>query len=97
MANDKYRVVVTPEWVKTKADWHIWKSEYEIGIPSEEHYKLLIEEDKWATLKKEARERGDEGLAMKYHLKAIESGNKLAKFIEPYIKNIIKRKRFYNN
>jgi len=92
LSKDNYKVVVVPKWVKTKADWHIWKSEYEIGIPAEEHYKLWRENNKWEKLEKEARVKGDENLAMRYHLKAIESGNKLVEFTEPYIRKYHKKK-----
>lgn len=92
LSKNNYKVVFAPKWVKTKTDWHIWKSKYELGIPTQKHYKLWKENDKWEKLREEASEQRDEELAMQYHLKAIESGNKLAEFIEPYIRKYHKKR-----
>lgn len=36
--------VKVPEWIITRDDWRIWKSEYLHGIPSEEHKRLVDQE-----------------------------------------------------
>jgi hypothetical protein len=90
--DEKHKVVKPPNWVKNKTDWHIWKNEYEIGIPSDEHSKLWKETDKWEKLEKEAREKEDNTLSMEYQLKVIEASNKLTEFMRPYIDKYHKKK-----
>lgn len=80
-----YRQVIAPNWVKTRIDWHIWAFEHELGVPSKKHDELWRKNDHWEKLKREAQAKGDEELAMKYHLKAVKSGNRLAEFLQPYI------------
>jgi hypothetical protein len=85
--------VEPPSWVKNKTDWHIWKFEYELGIPSGEHYRLWREEEKWARLENQAAQAGDEQLTLEYHLKAVRAGQKLARFFSTYVKQYHRRKK----
>lgn len=85
VSSGTYRKVRTPDWVKNRIDWHIWAFEYELGVPSKKHYELERENDRWEKLKKEAQKKGDTKQELKYHLKAVSSGNKLAEFLQPYI------------
>ncbi len=85
LQNCGMRYVEPPPWVKTGTDWHIWKFEYEVGIPSDEHYRLWREEHKWDQLKKRADEDGDAEQVLEYHLRAVKAGKELANFISPYL------------
>jgi len=85
LQNRGMRSVEPPQWVKDKTDWHIWKFEYELGVPSEEHERLSREEEKWRQLSKHAEEAGDQDRMIEYHLKAVEAGQALASFVSPYI------------
>jgi len=87
-----YRVVETPEWVRSQTDWHIWIMEYEIGIPAEKHYELAREDEKWRQLTKQAHENGDEELTLEYHLRGVEAGQRLAEFIMPYVEEYHEKK-----
>lgn len=87
-----FRSVSCPEWVRNRSDWHIWTCEYEIGIPSEEHHRLWREEETWTGLKKQAEMEGDQEKAMEFHLKAIQAGRRLARFIGPFIRKYQKVK-----
>jgi len=82
LQNHGLRRVAPPEWVHNRTDWHIWIMEYEVGIPSEEHYRLWREEQIYEGLKKQAEKDGDQEGALSYHLKAIEAGQRLARDCE---------------
>ena len=86
------RYVEPPAWVLTRDEWHVWKFEFEVGIPADEHYRLLQEDKKWAELKKQARDEGDEEKTLEYHLKGLESGKRLALFTDPFIRGYHARK-----
>lgn len=85
--------VEPPESVITRTDWHIWKFEYELGIPSDEHYRLWREEEKWGQLRKQADEAGDQERMLEYHLRAIEAGQTLVRFITPFVKQYHSKKQ----
>jgi hypothetical protein len=86
------RYAEPPAWVQDKTDWHIWKFEFEVGIPADEHYRLWREDDKWAKLTKQAAEEGDEERVLEYHLKGIEAGQQLADFVSSYIREYHQKK-----
>ncbi|MBI5570495.1 MAG: hypothetical protein HY914_11160 [Desulfomonile tiedjei] len=93
LQNRGMRYVEPPQWVTTKTDWHIWKFEYELGIPSDEHYRLGREEDKWNDLKRQAGEAGDQEQMLEYHLKAVEAGQALAEFVSAFVERYHAKKQ----
>ncbi len=93
LQNRGMRYVEPPQWVKNKTDWHIWKCEYELGIPSDEHYRLSREEMKWAQLSKQAAKAGDREQMLEYHLRAVETGQALARFVSSYVKQYHAKKQ----
>ena len=80
-----YRRIFAPDWVKNRIDWHIWIFEYELGVPSKKHFELWKESDRWEKLKKEAETKGEKEKEIQYHLNAVKSGNRLARFLQPYL------------
>lgn len=92
LRNRGIRIVETPAWVKNRADWRIWTFELEFGIPADEHYRLWREDEKWAKLKKRAQEEGDEEKTIEYHLKGLKAGERLANFVNPYLRRSHARK-----
>jgi hypothetical protein len=86
------RYVVPPPWVKDKTDWNVWQFEFEVGVPADEFYRLLREDQIWSNLMKQAVEEGDERGKLKYHVKGVQAGMRLARFIDPYIRKYHKRK-----
>jgi len=88
-----YRLVDSPEWVATQSNWHIWIMEFECGIPAEKHKTLSEEEAKWSKKLNEVYAQGNRELYLEYHLKAIEAGNRLVEFIDPYLQEYRKRKK----
>jgi hypothetical protein len=93
LKNRGMRQVEPSPWVKNKTDWHIWKCEYEFGIPAGEHYRLWREEIKWDRMKKQAVQAGDEQLMLEYHLKAVRAGQELARFISAHLEQYRTKKR----
>jgi hypothetical protein len=87
------RYVEAPQWVKTRTDWHIWKFEYELRIPSDEHYRLWREEEKWHRLRKQAEEAGDQERMHEYYLRAVEAGQALARFISGFVEQYHAKKK----
>ena len=85
LQNRGLRSIAQPQWVKTRTDWHIWKFEYEVGIPADEHYRLWREEDKWNRLKEQAIEAGDEEKMLESYCKAMDAGQALARFVNAFI------------
>jgi hypothetical protein len=93
LRNRGNRYVEPPQWVNTRTDWHICKFEYELEIPSDEHYRLWLEEEEWVRLRKQADEAGDQERMLEYHLRAIEAGQALARFISPFVKQYHAKKQ----
>jgi hypothetical protein len=92
LQNRGFQRVSPPEWVQNRTDWHIWIMEYEVGIPSEEHYRLLREEQTYAKLKIQAEKVGDQEGSLSYQLKALEAGQRLYRFTDPFIQKHRKKK-----
>jgi len=86
------RYVVPPPWVQDKTDWYVWQFEFEMDVPADEHYRLLREYQKWSNLKKQVVAEEDEERKMEYHLRGLEAGQRLARFIDPYIRKYHNRK-----
>jgi hypothetical protein len=80
-----YRFVEPPAWVMTAREWHVWTMEHEIGIPHEEYSELNRENDEWTRLATQARDVGDEDLALEYHVKGLDAGRRLVEFMEPFM------------
>ncbi|MFP5214053.1 MAG: hypothetical protein ACLGPL_11820 [Acidobacteriota bacterium] len=86
------RYVLPPEWVRNRTDWYIWLFEYEIGVPSEEHYQLWREEEKWAQRLRQARNEDDEETFLECYEKSMKAGQRLAEFVSPFIERYRKEK-----
>ncbi|MEN6321434.1 MAG: hypothetical protein ABFD82_22145 [Syntrophaceae bacterium] len=92
LKNTEYRLVVTPDWVKTNIHWLIWKMEYLYKIPSEEHIRLWEEDEHWTRLHQEAIVIGDTKKVDEYYIKSMQAGNRLSKFLMAYIDEYRKKK-----
>lgn len=80
------RYIEPPLWVANYSDWYVWMMEYTMGIPAKEHKELNDEVKRLEDAAKKAFDVNNKELGYKLHLEAVDAGNKLADFIQSYMK-----------
>ena len=92
LKREGFRETSPPTWVKSEEDWNVWKYEYELGVPSKEHYRLHRKTSKWSSLAEQALQKGQKAEWEEYIVKCSEASRREQEFMQPYIDKYHKKK-----
>jgi hypothetical protein len=92
IANPSHKFVQVPDYVINKLEWFAWVMHEEIGIPFKEHLQLMIEEETYQKLHRQACVAGDHQRVEELHWLWYEAAKKLQAFSDVYMERYLKDK-----